>query len=104
MAEGSVRTTKIEVRNVSMVYGESVEGANLVLDDVSLEVRDGEFVTVVGPSGCGKSTLLNLLSGLIAPTTGELMLDGKKSTGRRRTTAICSSATCCSTGEPSSTM
>jgi NitT/TauT family transport system ATP-binding protein len=81
MAEGSVRTTKIEVRNVSMVYGDSVEGANLVLDDVSLEVRDGEFVTVVGPSGCGKSTLLNLLSGLIAPTTGELMLDGKKVDG-----------------------
>lgn len=67
----------IEIRNVSMVYGETIESANLALDDVSLEVRDGEFVTVVGPSGCGKSTLLNLLSGLIAPTTGRLYLDGR---------------------------
>ena len=81
MADGSARTVKIEVRNVSMVYGDDSGQANLVLDDVSLEVRDGEFVTVVGPSGCGKSTLLNLLSGLIAPTTGSLALDGRKVAG-----------------------
>lgn len=77
MSPGSDRRPMIEIRNVSMVYGETIESANLVLDDVSLEVRDGEFVTVVGPSGCGKSTLLNLLSGLIAPTTGRLYLDGR---------------------------
>jgi NitT/TauT family transport system ATP-binding protein len=78
MASG---TAKIEVRNVSMVFGDSTSDATLVLDDVSLEVRDGEFVTVVGPSGCGKSTLLNLLSGLVAPTTGQLYLDGKQVVG-----------------------
>lgn len=80
MPDLAQRTVKIEARNVSMVYGED-EHAALVLDNVSLKVRDGEFVTVVGPSGCGKSTLLNLLSGLVAPTVGEVYLDGKKVEG-----------------------
>ncbi len=66
---------------MSMVFGERVSDATLVLDDVSLAVRDGEFVTVVGPSGCGKSTLLNLLSGRVAPTAGELYLGGKQVVG-----------------------
>jgi NitT/TauT family transport system ATP-binding protein len=81
MSEADSRATNIEVRNVSMVFGDGAGQATLVLDDVSLAVRDGEFVTVVGPSGCGKSTLLNLLSGLIAPTAGRLFLDGKEVSG-----------------------
>jgi ABC-type sugar transport system ATPase subunit len=68
MAQTSERAVRIEARNVSMVFGDDADQGTLVLDNVSLKVRDGEFVTVVGPSGCGKSTLLNLLSGLIAPT------------------------------------
>jgi NitT/TauT family transport system ATP-binding protein len=64
-----------------MVFGEDVDQGTLVLDDVSLQVHYGEFVTVVGPSGCGKSTLLNLLSGLITPTSGTLFLDGKEVVG-----------------------
>jgi NitT/TauT family transport system ATP-binding protein len=47
------------------------------VDDVSLEVRDGEFMVVVGPSGCGKSTLLDLLAGLTRPTRGRVLLDGE---------------------------
>jgi len=74
------RPVKIEAHNVSMVYGEGAQAA-LVLDDVSLQVREGEFVTVVGPSGCGKSTLLNLLSGLTSPTLGEVFLGGRKVVG-----------------------
>nr|WP_235949746.1 ABC transporter ATP-binding protein [Paenibacillus apii] len=51
------------------------------LKDVDLNVRPGEFLTIVGPSGCGKSTLLDLIAGLALPTEGELFIDGKKITG-----------------------
>jgi ABC-type nitrate/sulfonate/bicarbonate transport system ATPase subunit len=46
------------------------------LADVSIELAEGEFVSIVGPSGCGKSTLLALLAGLAEPTAGEILLDG----------------------------
>jgi NitT/TauT family transport system ATP-binding protein len=46
------------------------------LDDISFEIRRGEFLCVVGPSGCGKSTLLNLIAGLDRPTTGQIVFDG----------------------------
>src|SRR5262249_17953122 len=48
----------------------------LALDDVSLDVAEGEFVAIVGPSGCGKSTLLNVVSGLFPPTSGRAVVDG----------------------------
>ena len=51
------------------------------LKNVTLEVKKGEFICIVGPSGCGKSTLLNLVAGLDTPTSGNLVLDGKKITG-----------------------
>ncbi len=51
------------------------------LKNIDLEINDGEFVCVVGMSGCGKSTLLNLIAGLDTPTTGEILLDGRKVTG-----------------------
>lgn len=50
-----------------------------VLQDISLSVRPGEFVSLVGASGCGKSTLLNLLAGLEKPTSGEILTDGAPS-------------------------
>jgi NitT/TauT family transport system ATP-binding protein len=49
----------------------------VALDRFSLDVADGEFVTVVGPSGCGKSTALNIAAGLLAPSEGEVWVDGK---------------------------
>jgi NitT/TauT family transport system ATP-binding protein len=48
------------------------------LEDVSLEVKDGEFVCILGPSGCGKTTLLRMAAGLDAPTEGELFLDDSR--------------------------
>ncbi|MDQ0408660.1 NitT/TauT family transport system ATP-binding protein [Streptomyces sp. DSM 40167] len=52
-------------------------GQQLVLDDITLDVAPGEFVTLLGASGCGKSTLLNLVAGLDRPSTGEITTDGR---------------------------
>ena len=60
--------------------GLDIGGATIVAD-VSLEVREGEFVGVIGPNGAGKTTLFNLLSGLTRPTAGAVALDGRDVTG-----------------------
>jgi NitT/TauT family transport system ATP-binding protein len=68
-------TPKISVRNLSFHY--DVNGAGeLVLDDISLDVHDQEFVCLVGPSGCGKSTLLNIIAGLLPASSGKVLIDG----------------------------
>jgi len=74
-------TAKISVDRVSKTFKSGAGQTVLAVDDVSFEVADREFVTLVGPSGCGKSTLLELIGGLTAPTTGRLTLDGIPITG-----------------------
>ncbi|MFG3102010.1 NHLP bacteriocin export ABC transporter permease/ATPase subunit [Streptomyces sp. NPDC048182] len=64
----------LEARRLSFRY---TDDGPLVLDDVSLAVRPGEFVAVVGPSGCGKSTLLRLLIGFDPPLSGSVLYDGQ---------------------------
>jgi ABC-type nitrate/sulfonate/bicarbonate transport system ATPase subunit len=59
-------------------------GALAVVDSVSFDVRDGEFVAIVGPSGCGKSTLLNVIAGFERPDSGKIRIDGIESTGPSR--------------------
>ena len=70
----------IQVREASKIY-QSARGRTVSLDRVSLDVAQGEFITLVGPSGCGKSTLLNLVGGLLMPTAGEVLVDGRPVTG-----------------------
>jgi len=53
-------------------------GETLAIRGLNLAIRDGEFCSIVGPSGCGKSTLLALISGLLQPTEGKLLLDGER--------------------------
>ncbi|MEI2468171.1 ABC transporter ATP-binding protein [Peribacillus frigoritolerans] len=67
---------KLLFENVSKVYG---EGDNKVkaLDDISLNVRAGEFVAIVGPSGSGKSTFLSIAGALLSPSKGRLLLNGE---------------------------
>ncbi len=71
----NVTDNDIVLNNVGMIFpGEQQVEA---LREVSFTIRDKEFVSLVGPSGCGKSTLLRLISGLIAPTTGEIAVRSK---------------------------
>ncbi len=68
---------KLEVKNVS----KSFDG-NLILDDVSIELNKGELVCLLGVSGGGKTTLFNIISGLLSPDSGQVLLDGKDITNQ----------------------
>ena len=72
--------TIIEAEGLALEY-RSTAGQTVALKDVSLQVAEGEFLTVLGPSGCGKTSLLNIIAGLIKPTAGEVRLDGKAING-----------------------
>jgi ABC-type nitrate/sulfonate/bicarbonate transport system ATPase subunit len=65
----------IKLSNISKLYRTS-ELETIALDEVSLEVEQGEFVAIMGPSGCGKSTLLNIIAGFLTPTSGEIRIGG----------------------------
>ena len=76
----------VELVDVSKEYA-TADGMLRALDRVSLEIGDGEFVSVLGPSGCGKSTLMLIVAGLVAPTFGHRARRGCRSPGavpRRR--------------------
>ena len=71
---------KLTLRQVAKTF--EVEGGRVpVLQPFDLRVADGEFVTIVGPSGCGKTTFINIADGLLKPTGGKILLDGKEVTG-----------------------
>lgn len=72
---------KVLLHNIHKTY-HIPAGELHVLQGIDLEIREGEFVSLIGPSGCGKSTLFNILSGLELPDRGSVTLDGKEVTGR----------------------
>src|SRR2546422_8409410 len=63
---------RLELRDITKRFGRAV-----AVDGVSVEVTDGEFLTLLGPSGCGKTTTLRIIAGLVDPDEGEVLLDGK---------------------------
>jgi len=69
----------IELKTVTKIVRSGTEDLT-ILDDVSMEIPDGQFVAVTGASGSGKSTLLGLIAGLDAPTSGEILIDGESIT------------------------
>src|ERR1700751_3918102 len=73
-------TGSVDIGNVTLTY-RGVSGGVLALQGTSLRVRRGEFAAVVGPSGCGKSSLMKLVTGLIAPDSGEIVIFGEKVDG-----------------------
>jgi ABC-type nitrate/sulfonate/bicarbonate transport system ATPase subunit len=75
-----LKDTKLSVQHVNMAF--SRDGKTTpVLNDINLEVAQGEFLCIVGPSGCGKSTLLSAMAGFLSPASGEISIDGQVVTG-----------------------
>lgn len=73
-------TAAVEFKNVKKSYGE-----NTVLENFSLSVPSGEFVTMIGSSGCGKTTVLKMINGLTEPDGGDILLDGSSIRGKNMT-------------------
>jgi NitT/TauT family transport system ATP-binding protein len=75
--------TKLRIDHVAKAFPIAGQGgrAKTVLRDVSLDVAEGEFISLIGPSGCGKSTLLEIVAGLQSATRGRVLVDGKEITG-----------------------
>lgn len=63
----------IELHHIKKTY----DGETAVIEDINLDIKKGEFVTLLGPSGCGKTTILRMIAGFEIPTEGEILLDGK---------------------------
>ncbi|KUF12675.1 taurine ABC transporter ATP-binding protein [Pseudoponticoccus marisrubri] len=71
----------LSIENLSMRFDLPNGGSVQALKDVSLQLAEGELMSVLGPSGCGKTTLLNIVAGFLAPTSGDIMLNGHAVTG-----------------------
>ena len=72
--------TKLRAEGISMTFRRD-GNQTAVLDNISLDVREGEFICLLGPSGCGKSTMLNTMAGFLAPSSGAVTIDGEPVTG-----------------------
>ena len=71
--------SKLELKNLNKTYNPKV----VPVKDISLDVSEGEFLTLLGPSGCGKSTILRLIAGLEQPTRGEIRIADRNVTHLR---------------------
>lgn len=72
--------SKLQLANITMSFRTRHGHEIIAVDNLSLDVADREFISIVGPSGCGKSTLLRVIAGLVNPTHGEVFLDGRRIT------------------------
>ena len=67
----------LTLKNITKVYNEGTQDEKRALDDLSLEVANGDFITIIGSNGAGKSTLLNAIAGTVEPDDGQLIVDGQ---------------------------
>ncbi|MFV0374735.1 ABC transporter ATP-binding protein [Microbacterium sp.] len=79
--------TLLQVRGLTMSYGTG-DSENKILEDLTLDVKPGEFVSIVGPSGVGKTTLLRCLSGLLTPKAGEIRVGDERISGPHRDVGV----------------
>ena len=95
----------VRISGVDKLFGAEGGTITTALHDINLDIRRGEFLSLIGPSGCGKSTLLRIIGDLIQPTTGTVTVNGKLCALRAAiaTTGWSSRHRCCSTGGPSRT-
>ncbi|MFV9475507.1 ABC transporter ATP-binding protein [Advenella sp. RU8] len=82
-SENAHVAAEISVRNLSKVYKDNT-GDVTAIDNLNLQIKAGEFLSILGPSGCGKSSLLNILAGFEAPTTGSVTLNDEPIKGPSR--------------------
>lgn len=66
----------LEIKNVSLTYQTPSDEITAV-KDLSFDLNEGDFLSIIGPSGCGKTTVLSMIAGLLKPTSGEILVDGK---------------------------
>jgi ABC-type nitrate/sulfonate/bicarbonate transport system ATPase subunit len=78
----------LSIRNLSVSFGAASSGAQTVLDNIDIDVLDGEFFCIIGSSGAGKTTLLRVLAGLLRPTRGEVHFNGQAISAPSRDRAI----------------
>ena len=72
----------VDFQNVWLAYNEALLAQNhFAVEDINLQVKQGEFIAIVGPSGCGKSTFMKLTTGLKMPSKGKILVDGQPVTG-----------------------
>lgn len=67
----------LELKNINLTY-QTLKSETKAIENISFNVENGEFVSVVGPSGSGKTTILSLIAGLLKPTSGKILLDGEE--------------------------
>lgn len=82
------KTPILKFDNLNVIYNEGQPNQVHALKDVSGEIHEGEFISIIGPSGCGKSTLLHTLDGLLKPTSGTILINGSEVHGPDKNRAM----------------
>jgi NitT/TauT family transport system ATP-binding protein len=76
MSASAKSTRRVQFDHVSLTFG-TPKGPLNVVEDITYDINDGDFIAVIGPSGCGKTTMMSMLAGFQKPTTGQVLFDGK---------------------------
>lgn len=76
--------TILQLQNIKKVFAKHTDNPIVALDDISLDLKTGQFISIIGPSGCGKSTLFSIIGGLTADYDGAVLVDGTRVRGPHR--------------------